>query len=434
MSTFIKYLTQYNNIWLSLFLIIGVGILGNITTAAIALFFIFLITGNNYKPYLLLIVALGVFYLSDNLSPQLSYVNNFRFVILGLGFLYLFNYHIFFANPGNYILPFSLIATILSLFFAPMGGAEAALRGLGFWVVALFIFRITDLAHEISPKATSQIILAWIILFFLFNLILNFSSFLPGILIKGRLSGIMGNPNGLGLLTMIAYPFVDLIRIRKETNIRKKFFPWIKILIFIIAVSTASRNAILSILIYEIVLRISHNALWLISGIFFVAVIWYFLFNIDIISIIHSLGLSEFFRTESLETLSGRTEVWQVAWDEIKESPWLGKGMLYDQHFIREYVEENITGVRERHWSGIWNSYLSLWLDVGIIGLLAFTYFFVKVFQKSQFKQLSLPFIIMVLFSALTESWLAASMNAFFPMFILYWALQFQPIENTFEK
>lgn len=429
MSGLIKYITQYNAIWFSTIMVILAGIVGHLAGATMAFILLFIITKNYYKPFLFLIAALAIFYLSDNLSPQFAYVKNFRFVILAIGLVYLFNFQIMTANPGNLLIPFSAIATVFSFLYSPLG-LDAILRGMGFWVVAIVIFRSTDLVYDISPKEGAHILIAWLLLFFSLNLLLNFYSFIPGAYVGGRFSGIMGNPNGLGLLTLISYPFIDLFKARKETELPNRFFNWLKVLLIIVAITTASRNAILSILIYEGVMRISGKAIWLITGILLMGVIWYFLFNTDIVSIIHWLGLSDYFRVESLETLSGRTEVWEVVWDEIKKSPWLGKGMLYDQYFVRQYVENNLSGVIERHWSGVWNSYLSLLMDVGIIGLMAYAYFFFKMYQIAQYKHLALPFIIMILFSGITESWLAASMNAFFPMFILYWAIQMQPLQN----
>jgi O-antigen ligase len=146
--------------------------------------------------------------------------------------------------------------------------------------------------------------------------------------------------------------------------------------------------------------------------------------TLNIGAIVESFGLSSYLRTESLEDASGRTEVWAVAIEEIKNQPWLGKGILYDNHFINYYGERHIGEIRARHWYGIWNSYLSLLLNVGILGVVAFSFFWYKMFALSQMKIIRLAFLMLCLFSAISESWMAASMNAFTPLVFLCWAIQ----------
>ena len=68
--------------------------------------------------------------------------------------------------------------------------------------------------------------------------------------------------------------------------------------------------------------------------------------------------------------------------------------MLYDDYFIKDFVSNNIGENAPRHWGGVWNSYLSLLLDVGIIGFIAYAevdllmaqmeYQYLYVFQKPE--------------------------------------------------
>ena len=137
--------------------------------------------------------------------------------------------------------------------------------------------------------------------------------------------------------------------------------------------------------------------------------------------------------SEGIETLadgSGRTEVWPVVWEEISNAPFFGNGILYDDYFMKDYVTTNIGEYASRHWGGVWNSYLSLLLDVGVIGCIAYVYFWIIVFKKSHYKNMAIAFIAMCLLSGFTESWMAASMNAFTPMMFLFWAIQLQPATN----
>jgi len=119
-----------------------------------------------------------------------------------------------------------------------------------------------------------------------------------------------------------------------------------------------------------------------------------------------------------------------VVWEEIKNSPWFGRGILYDDYFMDDYVARYLGENAARQWGGVWSSYLSLLLDVGVIGCLAYAYFWVKIFRKAQYKNTAIAFIIMCLLSGITESWMAASMNAFTPLMFLFWAIQSQPATN----
>jgi O-antigen ligase len=198
-----------------------------------------------------------------------------------------------------------------------------------------------------------------------------------------------------------------------------------------IVILTGSRNGIFSLLIYEIAILSNKNKGLFSIGLGILLLFYYSISVYDIIAILNSFGLGDFFRVDSLLDASGRTEVWEVAWQELKRSPWFGNGMMYDNYFIDEYGLQHYGVNRARHWYGIWNSYLSLLLNVGIIGLAAFAYFIKEMYRFAQNKNLAFAFLVMALFSAITESWMAASMNAFTPLFFLYWAIQAQPINRT---
>lgn len=60
------------------------------------------------------------------------------------------------------------------------------------------------------------------------------------------------------------------------------------------------------------------------------------------------------------------------------------------------------------------NSYLTFWLDTGLVGLISFMiglmFTFIKAAQKST---LAIPILYSILFSNYYESWLTASLNPF---------------------
>jgi O-antigen ligase len=157
--------------------------------------------------------------------------------------------------------------------------------------------------------------------------------------------------------------------------------------------------------------------------------IFYYLINLSSFEqFIMSIGLSDQLRLENFSTAGGRTEAWAVAWEEIKNSFWIGKGLLYDNYYIKDYVANYFGSNYARHWGGVWNSYLSLLLDVGFIGVLVYIIFWIRIFKISKILNLSVAFILMCFLSAITESWMAASMNPFSPLMFLFWAIQSQPL------
>jgi hypothetical protein len=73
-----------------------------------------------------------------------------------------------------------------------------------------------------------------------------------------------------------------------------------------------------------------------------------------------------------------------------------------------------------------------LLLDVGVVGLIFYFLFLFKCFQMANNKKLAFAFLMLVLASGVTESWMAASMNAFTPLLLLYFALQAQVPKNQY--
>ena len=69
---------------------------------------------------------------------------------------------------------------------------------------------------------------------------------------------------------------------------------------------------------------------------------------------------------------------------------------------------------RMGHQGGVHNTYLTFWLDVGIVGLLIFLRSLFLIFIKAWKRTPLAPAILFsVLFSILYESWLAGSLNPY---------------------
>ncbi|MDO9551114.1 O-antigen ligase [Rhodonellum sp.] len=422
MHFLINYIFRNKPFFLGIILIILIGGIAGFI-GAFLIFLLFFLYLKNSRLQFLLITFLVTFFLGDNISGFLSFNNNFRFLILGFGLIYLLKFNILKRNEGMVLLPFTVVALTITFLFSPLG-LDALIRSIGFLLVGLVIFKSINKLYTADSNKASDLLILVLFLYFLINAILVF---IPTFYLVGRFSGLMNNPNGLGMLGMLSFGIIDLLQKSKNTSFTDRFYLGFKILLFVLVLLTGSRTAMLSIIIYLVVLQVYKNKKFLILVVLMFFPLSYLLYNIDFIAIFNSLGLGESLRTDSLESGSGRMETWMVAWDEVKNQPFFGKGMMYDNYFIDEYRETFIGENQGRHWYGIWSSYLSLLLNVGIVGLIAYLLFLFKCFQMAHNKKLAFAFLILVLASGVTESWMAASMNAFTPLLFLYFAIQAQP-------
>ena len=419
-----KQLINYSNIFLPAIFIIIAGILGGFLASSALLVLILMFPQKNVLEFLL-VLLISVFFLADNFTGPFAFMQNFRFVMVFVSFLYTLKYNVFKNNNANYILPFTIVTFCITLLFSPIG-ITAVLRSLGFWVVGLVIFKIVNLLYSKNSKRASELLVITSVTFVFYNIILWFSSF-EFLYLAGRYKGLAGNPNGLALVLMFNYALLFLIKKRKDITFTKHFFLVIRILIFLLIVLSGSRTALISVIAFQFLIWANKRKFLGFISIVILSLLYLFIEEIINLSFLAEIS---FLRIETLADASGRIEVWPVAWEEIKNAPIFGNGILYDDYFIKDYVSINIGENASRHWGGVWNSYLSLLLDVGIIGCIAYAYFWRQAFRKSHYKNLAIAFVFMCLLSGFTESWMAASMNAFTPMMFLFWAIQSQPVTN----
>lgn len=399
------------------------------------LFLVFFINKAYYLHFL--VFFLLSFFFSDLVSFRSDFFDQLRYVVLGVGFFLTLQHTNIFENKGWSIAPFSLLALFFSLAFSPVT-FDASIRAIAYLLIALVVFGFLKKLFAQYPLKFSVTCLVLIGLYYFIPLILDFLPFSGSVRMGSRYTGFMGNPNGIGLLSIMCIPLVDyLYLVVRRTGgsfvIKPKLFIGIKFVIILSVVLASSRNALFSILIYE-VLKLSFRSFTISVVMMFFLLFGYTLsYSVDWVSIIYNLGLESYLRVETLEDASGRTDVWQVVWEEIKRSPFIGKGILYDNYFMEQYRSQML-GVIPRAFYGVWNSYLSLWMNVGFFGLITYLYFIIRIYIESDVKRLATPFLIAALFSGIAESWMASSLNAFTPLFFLYFALQSVPLKELENK
>ncbi len=230
---------------------------------------------------------------------------------------------------------------------------------------------------------------------------------------EGRFQGILGNPNGLGIYALLSFLFLraglelypDLFS-KRERNI-------IYAAILLSIILSGSRGSLFGLLIFIIFSYLFKLSPY-IGALLAVVVLGSFGYiSENLIGIINTLGLENYLRTETLEEGSGRFIAWSFSWQHINESFWFGRGFEYTEYLFD--IKENVIYLQALgHQGNAHNSYITLWLDTGLVGLLCYVLAFLSCFIKAAGRtRLALPILFAVVFSSFFESWLTASLNPF---------------------
>lgn len=229
--------------------------------------------------------------------------------------------------------------------------------------------------------------------------------------VNGRFRGLFGNPNGLGIFCYLTLVLVTVaISINRDLfSIYQKVFIYGVILYFLFA--SGSRASTTSVLIFMVFHRLVARSPFLGFVLFLAAIGVGEVVSSNLPAIVEALGLEKYFRLRTLESGSGRYFAWEFAWTHIQEYFVVGGGFGNDEFIFRKH---RFYLWRMNHQGGVHNSYLSFWLDVGIVGLLIYLRSFLLMFIKaSKAVPMSLAVMFSTLFSIMYESWLVGSLNPF---------------------
>lgn len=373
---------------------------------------------------LIIITFLIILIFSDNVDPSFEFTKFFRVLIL-LYSVFLSVSIISFHEKGFdvrilYFLPFFIIGFISSYAFSPDLSASIV-RDISYFMVVITIFTFFRYTYENQRQELFENLIVIFLLVFGISMLGVVPPFKAAFYMQGRLRGVMGNPNGLALLCIMSFPIVDYLSANKSYSLPQAGLKLLKILIILCLVLTGSRNGVMSVMIYILArlfftYGVSAKVLSLI-GIVGIVVI-----AMNYKTIIRDVpALAKYSRSETLNDASGRTDVWNVAIQEIKRNPWIGNGNYYYNIYFANYAE--FYGLVARQWFGVWNSYLAFLLDSGIIGLLSYLFFLFGLIKYGGNLRWILPFLAAALFSAIFESWLVASLNVSTPMFLFYFII-----------
>ena len=355
---------------------------------------------------------------SDNLEAPMSWAKTIKsiYILLLASFLILdrknFKGKIQFIRP---YIPFFLVAVICLYWSVPL--VPAVQKTISYFLLFLSIPNyVTHLYHKEGSNFFLDLL--WFFVLILFAVII-LKYYLPevGMSHGGRLRGMFGNPNGLGIFIIVTFIFFHIVKNHFSNRIGRQEIFLIYILFFLCAYWSGSRTCLLAILSFILL----HKVFKIHPFVGFLTFALIVFFSSDImdflISTLISFGMAEELRLENLEEGSGRIIAWAFAWEEIKTSIFLGRGISYDEHLMRSNFDMLS---RMGHEGGVHNTYLILWLNTGIFGLVFyFTAFFKYFIRASKLTTYAIPAMLTIMFSINFEPWMVSSLNPFTSIYLV---------------
>ncbi len=249
-----------------------------------------------------------------------------------------------------------------------------------------------------------------------------------------RLSGVMGNPNGLGYVCVLLFMFLLYAKYYLRC-ISLNYFLFSLGLLSVCLILSGSRGALLSIFVFGLLFFINHRD--------FVTrnILKYIIFPISILFLIYFGAtviqnmpiLSDRLRITSGMTMdhitSGRLNTWLFIFKteritHVSEWLWVGKGFAYDTYFFVNLRKQ--FPLLPRSYGSPFNSIISLAMNNGVIGTGLLVATIIVYFSRFKDKALRLPLGLLVFIVAMSESTFAASLNYFTIFFYMFLGIYVQ--------
>ena len=237
--------------------------------------------------------------------------------------------------------------------------------------------------------------------------------------IGDRFRGFFGNPNGMALFCYLVFMLMVVVsHVRPElfSTVSKIFIH--SVLIYYI-ITCGARTSLVSTLMFILFIQFFRISVLLgfISFISFIGISEILTNNLP--AIIEALGLQEYMRVDTIADGSGRYIAWAYAWELITTKGFFFFGGGFDNEYYLMYAARHYLSALG-HQGGVHNTYLALWLNTGIVGLVLFLRSLVLVFIKaSKNTSISMAILFSLLFSILYESWLAGSLSPYATMLLV---------------
>jgi O-antigen ligase len=388
----------------------------------------------NKGRYAEIIVAFAILlYFSDNRKHEFAFAGKTKDIALVLVSAFVMFDSKQFFSKSKFWYPFAAFFAVasISMFRNPLP-MLAFQKTLSF--ALMFIYIPNYFTREIAIDRGERMLKLWIwsgTVLYVVALALSFILPVDYTYLVGRYNGLLGNPNGIGSFSTVFFIMI-MLTLQKHP---KMFTTPQLVLIFgsliISVLMSGSRNCIFSILIFLFFSRFYKISYWIGFVIVIIVAILFQIINENLPAIINAFGLGDYFRVDHLEDGSGRLIAWTFGWQEIQNNFMLGRGFSYEETLF----EENKYWLNDLgHLGGVHNTFLALWLNTGIIGVIVYLVgFFKNFFKAASVNYMALPTMFAILFSCMFEAWFQGSLNPFTIIAILNITL-LQHVDTTQEK
>lgn len=400
--------------------------LGVLVPAAVYVIFPIVLFLLGYKKFFfeLLIISILFLILADYVPVSSATYDSLQFAkdLKILAPISLFGFMMFYRQDFTFnfkfIIPFIpfFIAALLGLMYSikfGVGIQKTISFGLMYFTIPLYVLYL----HKKYKELFWSGLVTFLVGILLIGLVLGI--FIPQIGVHGggRFKGALGNPNGNGIFSFLVAVIYTLVKQLKLAEFTRRENIIIFLAIFLSIVWCESRNAIMSIVLFLVTYRLV-KINWLLAIIIVSSTIIFeeYLY-VFILAIIEFVGLESYFRVNTIEEGSGRKIAWVFGWQEIQNYFFIGGGFGHDENTFRPnyYWLE-----RQGHNGGVHNSYLSLWFNTGIIGLISYIFgFLYNLLKNMNGNYLAVAFIVSVGFNINYESWIVGSLNPFTILFLI---------------
>lgn len=326
--------------------------------------------------------------------------------------------HVGIAPTMLWFMPFMVVAILA----APRGGQTtlALSKTISYSLIVLIVLQygtrlVRDRCWEVARTVERMIAFA-------FGGGLLFIAVLPSIAFfaTGRFRGIMGNPDGIGVLATLVLPF-QLAMLDHETGDRKRKVKWAIAFTVVSAILSGSRGALVGIVLVPLT-RWVFRGKWPLKVAAGVLSFGLLLGGIKAINSADQLALTDAgtaLRAETLASGGGRFFAWQYAMEYIRTAPVIGRGFAFEELVFSDDYRNVVFTERGGHQGGIHNGYLGLALNTGLLGLALFLLFFAVFVRRLRQWTAVAPLVVAGAWSSVVEGWIVASLNAYTLLFYI---------------
>jgi O-antigen ligase len=410
----LKILSQYRNLILIILSWVVVGMyMGPVIYIYLPITLFVMRSRGQYMEMLLGFLLMLI--LSDSRVERLHFAANAKEIYIILLGIFLFTDRKIFTVLSRFYLsfiPFFIVA-ILCVFNSPSENSFNAIEKTVSYILLLFVVpNYVQQAYITKGREFYKILIYLGATILLIGFVFKFLN--PAMVTReARYEGLFGNPNGLGIFSLLFFLLVAVVNDLNPNLFDRREKTVIYAAIIISIVLSGSRGSLFGILIYFLFSSFYKISPFLGSFVVILFIAGYSYISSNLVGVISSVGLQDYLRVSTLEAGSGRFIAWQFSWKHIQESFWLGRGFEFTNYLFD--IKENVIYLQALgHQGNAHNSYITLWLDTGLIGVLAYIFAFAGSFIKAARKtRLALPIMYASLFSSFFESWLTASLNPF---------------------